>query len=125
MSFIISEVKYGAIDTDDSSCNGYYIINFYSSPYILQAYLSIYGRVIPSGEIICEGTYFFTININYHYDVIQKTKFNNTMVSFRTIINGNVKLICHDSKNFVQQCLRYISQNDYNTLTPLQAKRSS
>ena len=33
MSLIITEGKYGAIDTDDYSCHGYYIIKFSSSPY--------------------------------------------------------------------------------------------
>ena len=63
------EEKYGAIDTDDSSCHGYYIIKFYSSPYTLQSDLSIDGQVISSGEMICEGTYFSPININSHYYV--------------------------------------------------------
>ena len=42
------EGKYGAIDTDDYSCHGYCIINFSSSPYNLQAELSIDGQVISS-----------------------------------------------------------------------------
>ena len=69
MSLIVTEVKYGAIDNDDSSCHGYYIIKFYSSPYTHQADLSIDGQVISSGKIVCEGTYFFPININSHYYV--------------------------------------------------------
>ena len=67
MSLVVIEGKYGAIDSDDSSCRGYYIIKFSSTPYNLQADLSIYGHVISSGEILCEVTYFFPININYHY----------------------------------------------------------
>ena len=31
---LILEGNYVAIDADDSSCHGYYIIKFYSSPYI-------------------------------------------------------------------------------------------
>ena len=46
ISFIIMEDEYGVIDTDDSSCHGYYIINFSSFPYTLQADLSIDGKVI-------------------------------------------------------------------------------
>ena len=46
MSLIIFEGKYGAIDTDDYSCHGYYIIKFSSSPYNLQVDLSIGGQVI-------------------------------------------------------------------------------
>ena len=54
MSLIIMEGKYGIIDTDDSLCHHYYIINFYSSPYNLQPELSIDGQVISSGEMLCE-----------------------------------------------------------------------
>ena len=48
MSLIITEGKYGAIDADDSSCNGYYIIKLSSYPYTLQVDLSIDGQVISS-----------------------------------------------------------------------------
>ena len=93
MYLIITEGKYGAIDGDDSSCHGYYIINFSSSPYTLQSDLSIDGWVISSGEMVREGTYFFPINTNYHYYVLQINKPNNTIVSISTIINGNVNVI--------------------------------
>ena len=72
MSLIIIEGKYGAIDADDSSCNGYYIIKFSSSTYILQSYLRIDGQVISSGEIACEENYFSPIDIDSHYYVLQK-----------------------------------------------------
>ena len=64
ISLVIMEVKYGAIDIDNYLCHGYYIIKFSSSPYTLQEYLIIDGQVISSGEILCERTDFFTININ-------------------------------------------------------------
>ena len=72
MYLIIIEGKYGTIDTDDSSCQGYYITKVSSSPYTLQEDLSIDGHVISSSEIVCEVTYFFQININSHYYVLQK-----------------------------------------------------
>ena len=72
MSLIIMEGKYGAMDSDDYSCHGYYNINFSSSTYTLQADLSIDGQVISSGEIVREGTYFFPININSNDYVLQK-----------------------------------------------------
>ena len=56
--------NYGAIDADDSSFNGYYIIKFPLSTYTLQTDLSIGGQVISSGEMVFEGTYLFPININ-------------------------------------------------------------
>ena len=61
MSLIIMEGKYGAFDTYNSSCHGYYIIKLSSYPYTLQADLSIDGQVISSGKIVCEGNYLFPI----------------------------------------------------------------
>ena len=66
MYLVNIEVEYGAIDTNNSSCHGYYIIRFSSSPYTLQSDLSIDGEVISSNEILCKGNYFFLININFH-----------------------------------------------------------
>ena len=108
MSFIILEGKYGTIDTDDSSCHGYYIIKFSSLPYTLQSDLGIDGQVISSVKTVCEGNYFFSTNINSHYYVLQKTKSINTFFCLRTIINGNVNVIYHDSNDFIPHCLSYI-----------------
>ena len=69
--------------------------------------------------MVCEGTYMFPININYHYYVLQKTKSNNTFFSLRTTINGNVNIICYDSMDFLPPCLRSVSHNDCNRLPPL------
>ena len=91
----------------------------FSSPYTLQADTSIVGQVISSGEMICEGTYFFPINNNSHYYILQTTKPIRKTVSLRIIINGNVNVICYNSKDFVPPCLRFISKNDYNMLSPL------
>ena len=77
------------------------------------------GQVISSGEMVCEGTYLSPININYHYYVLQKTKSINTIFSLRTIINGYVNVICYYLKDFLTPCLRSVSQNDYNTLSPI------
>ena len=112
ISLIIKEVRYGAIDTDDSSCHEYYIIKFYSSPYTLQADLSIDKKVISSGKNVWEGTYLVSIIINSHYYYLQKTKSINKIVSLRTIINDNTNIICYDLKDVVPQCLRCTSQND-------------
>ena len=58
MSLIITEGTYGAIDTDDSSYHGYYIIKFSSSPYNFQADLIIYGEVNYYGEMLSERKLF-------------------------------------------------------------------
>ena len=104
------------------------ILNFFMSRlfYHQVFFISIY----PSGgieywwtsyfiwKIVCERTYFFPIYINYHYYVLQK-KFINTIVYLRTIFNGNINIICYGSKGIASLYLRSISQNYYNTLSPL------
>ena len=64
MSLINIEENHGAIDADDYKCHGYYIIIFSSSPYTIQSYVNRDGQVIYSGEMLCEGNYYFPININ-------------------------------------------------------------
>ena len=56
------EVKYGAIDNDDSLFHCYYLIKFYPYPYTLQSDLVIDEKVIYYGEMVYEGNYFFAIN---------------------------------------------------------------
>ena len=72
MSLVIMEGNYSAVDTDDSSCQDYHIIKFSSSLYTLQAGLIIDEQVISSCKMVCEGTYFFIINIISHYYILQK-----------------------------------------------------
>ena len=79
MSLIVMEVKYGAIDTDYYSYHGYYIIKFSSSIYTFQADLSIYWKFVSSDEMVYEGNYFFPINMNSRYSVLQRTQYINTI----------------------------------------------
>ena len=53
------EVNCGAIYSDGYTWRVYYTIRFYSPPYNLQVDLRINSQAILSGEIVCEGTYFF------------------------------------------------------------------
>ena len=57
MYLIITEGNFVAVDADDSTCNGYYIIKFSSSKYILQADVSIDSQVISYYEMVGEGKY--------------------------------------------------------------------
>ena len=81
--------------------------------------MSIDGQVISSGEMVCEGTYLFPINVNSHYYFLQRTKSVNTIFSLSKIINVSVNVICYDSKNVIPPCLSSISHNDYNNFSPL------
>ena len=116
MFLVIMKVKYGAIYTDGSSLCGYHIIKISSYQYNFQSDLSIGGQVISSSEMICDGTCSFPININSCYYILQKNKSINTIVSLRTIINGNGNILCYDLKDILPPCSRSISQNYYNAM---------
>ena len=51
----------------------------------------MYIPFISSCEMLSERTYFFTININSNYYILQK-KFNNTIFSLTKIINDPLDL---------------------------------
>ena len=59
MSLIMMKSYDSAIYTDDYIWHGYQIIRFSSSPYTLQADLIIDGQVLNSGEMLCEGDFFW------------------------------------------------------------------
>ena len=113
------EVNYGEIDTHNSSCHGYFIINFSSYTYTLQTDLSTYEHVISYREMIFEGTYLFPVNIYYFYYFLQKNKSINMIFFSRTIINGNFNVIFYYSKNILPPCLSSFSHKYYNTLSPI------
>ena len=59
------------------------------------------------------------ITINFHYHVSSKTKSNNTVVSLRKSINGNVNVKCYDPNDVIPYSLKTISHNGLCLLTPL------
>ena len=72
MYLITIEVNLGDIGSVDYTCHGYYINIFSSSTFTLQPYLNIDGQFISTGEVVCEGNYFFPININSNCCASQK-----------------------------------------------------
>ena len=114
---IIMEGNCGAVNVDDSMFHGYYITRFSSSPYTLQVEFSIDGQIVFSGEMVCEGD--FLININSHYYSSPKNKSNNTIVSLRKIINGDINVIFFYSKDVVPSSLRSISYKGFSKISPL------
>ena len=119
MSLMIIEVNYSTIDDDYSTCRGYYIIILSSSQYTLRSDLNIDGQVIYSGEMVCEGNYYFPINTNFHCYFSPKNKPNHTIIYVRTIINGIFKVICYDLNGVVKKSSISISQKYFSSLTPI------
>ena len=48
---------YGAINTDYTTTNGFYVIQFLSDAYTLQSNATIDGQVISDGELVVKAQY--------------------------------------------------------------------
>ena len=55
MDLLVESGKYGAINTTDTSTNGFYVITFTSGAYILQKNTIIYGQIITAGELVVKS----------------------------------------------------------------------
>ena len=109
MLLIFSKETCVSVVDDDTSWYGYYLIVFSSSPFTLQWDLNIFGQVISSDEMVCEGYYLPPIIINYNYCASSTNKTNNTVIPLRKIINGGVSARCYDFNEKVPPSLRDFS----------------
>ena len=57
MAFLFKSDNYGAINTDDTTTNGYYFIKFISGAYMLQNNTKIDGKMISTGELPVKAQY--------------------------------------------------------------------
>ena len=62
---------------------------------------------------------FPPIGTNSNYYVSSSNKANNTSVSLRKIINGNINFNCYDSNDVFPYYLIKISQKYLSSLTPI------
>ena len=64
MGSLVQPVMYYAIKTDETTTNGFYVIQFISEAYMLQNNTKIYGQVIYDGELVVKAQYFFCMQEN-------------------------------------------------------------
>ena len=57
MASLVESGKYGAINTTDTSTNGFYFIMFTSGAYTLQENTKMDGQIIPAGELVVNAKY--------------------------------------------------------------------
>ena len=58
MASLVQPGMYGAINTDDTTTNGLYVIQFISEAYRIQNNTTIYGQVISAGELFSRHNIF-------------------------------------------------------------------
>ena len=61
MASLFQSGMYGVIKTDDTTTNGFYVIQFISEAYMIQNSTHIDGKVISSGELVVKAQYLFSI----------------------------------------------------------------
>ena len=61
MASLVQSSMYGAIETDDTTTNGFYVIQFLSEECTLQNNKTIDGQVISAGELVVKAKYLFSI----------------------------------------------------------------
>ena len=59
MASLFESGKYGAINTTDTSSNGFYVIMFTSGEYKLQENTTIDGQIITAGELVVKAQDLF------------------------------------------------------------------
>ena len=74
MASLVELGKYGAINTTDTSTNGFYVIMFTSGAYILQENTSIDGQITTSGEFVVKETYLCSMQIDTNWYWNQQPK---------------------------------------------------
>ena len=84
---------YGAINIDETTTNGFYVIQLLSDAYTLQNNTTIYGKVISSGELFVKVQYLCSMQENTNWYWKQKTLQHNIIVPTRTILHPRLEVI--------------------------------
>ena len=67
MASLVQYGKYGAINTYDTTTDGYYVIKFISESYTLQNNTTIYGKNIAASELVFKAQYIFAMQNNTNW----------------------------------------------------------
>ena len=70
MASLFQSGMYSAMNTDDTTTNGLYVIQFISEEYTLQNNTTIDGQVISSGELVFKAQCIFSMqeNTNFYWN---------------------------------------------------------
>ena len=92
MASLVESGKYGAINTTDTSTNGFYVIMFTSGAYTLQENKTIDRQIITAGELVAKSQYLCSTQIDTNWYWNQQTKHHAITVPTRTILQRNSKM---------------------------------
>ena len=93
MASLVQLVMYGAINTDDTTTNGFYVIQFVSDAYTLQINTTIDGQVISAGELVVKAQYLCSMQENTNWYWKQQPLQQTIIVPTRTILHPRLEVI--------------------------------
>ena len=67
MSALVQNGEYGAINTEDTTTMGYYVVKLLLAPYKLQDDKTVNNQAIKSGELIVKAEYLSIIKFNINW----------------------------------------------------------
>ena len=91
MASLVESIKYGAINTTDTSTNGFYVIMFTSDAYTLQENTKIDVQIITSGELVVNAKYLCSMKLDTNWYCNQHPKHHVITVPTRTILHPQLE----------------------------------
>ena len=92
MASLVESGKYGAINTADTSTNGFYVIMFTSGAYTLQENTKIDGQIITAGELVVKAKYLCSMQVDTNWYCNQQPKHHVITVTTRTILHPQLEV---------------------------------
>ena len=92
MASLVESGKYGAINTTDTSTNGFYVIMFTLRAYRLQENITIDGKIITSGELVVKEKHLCSIQIDTNRYWNRQPKHHVITVPTGTILHPQLEV---------------------------------
>ena len=67
MASLVESCKYGAINTTDTSINGFYVIMFTSGAYTLQENTTIDVQILIASELVVNAKYLCSVQVDTNW----------------------------------------------------------
>ena len=93
MASLVKSGMYVAINTCDTTKNGFYVIQFISESYTLQYNTKIYGQFISAGELVLKSQYIWSMKENTNWCWKQQPLEQTIIVPTRTILHPHIDVI--------------------------------
>ena len=93
MASLVQSGQYGVINTDDTTKNGFYVIQFISESCTLQKNTKIYWQGISAGELVAKAQYHCSMQENSNWYWKQQSLQNNIKVPTCKVIHPCIDVV--------------------------------